>query len=108
MCQRFNCEPDRARELLALPALRPRKLGAWASGLAEISALEDAYEECTREGGKPTPPQQWFVEEVERLYIELEDIVLVYEEQDAPVLTPTDLAAQEASQPQGDEKITFG
>lgn len=66
--------------------------------MTEVAALEEAYEESTREGGKPTVAQVRFLREVEMLYIQREGIELVYEVQDEPVMTPMDFAAMDAEE----------
>lgn len=63
---------------------------ALTGAVSEIAALEEAYEESTKEKGAPTMAQVKFLAEVEALYIEREGIELVYEEQDEPAWTPTD------------------
>lgn len=64
---------------------------ALTGAVSEIAALEEAYEESTREKGAPTVAQVRFLTEVEMLYIEREGIELVYEVQDEPAWTPTDV-----------------
>lgn len=75
---------------------------ALTGAVTEIAALEEAYEESTKEGGKPTRAQVKFLREVEVLYIQREGIDLVYEIQDEPVMTPTDVVDGAADGPSTD------
>lgn len=61
----------------------------------EITALEEAFEEFKRDGGKPSMGQLQLLREAELLYIKREDIEIIPEEGE-DVQTPTDIAAAEA------------
>lgn len=61
----------------------------------EITALEEAFEEFKRDGGKPSMGQLQLLREAEQLYIKREDIEIIPEEGE-DVQTPTDIAAAEA------------
>ena len=65
------------------------------AGVMEVTALEEAFEEFKREGGKPSTGQTALLREVELLYIQREDIEIIPEEGE-DVQTPTDLAQAEA------------
>lgn len=62
----------------------------------EVTALEEAFEEFKREGGRPSIGQMALLREVELDYIKREDIVIIPEEGE-DVQTPTDIAAAEAA-----------
>ena len=60
--------------------------------VTEIAALEEAYDECTRAQGAPTVAQMKLVREAELLYVQREGIEVVFDVQEEPALTPTDIA----------------
>lgn len=62
----------------------------------EVTALEEAFDEFKRDGGKPSIGQMSLLREAELLYIQREDIEIIPEE-GGDVQTPTDIAAAEAA-----------
>lgn len=57
-----------------------RGQAALLSAVMEVTALEEAFEEFRREGGKPSIGQMQLLREVELLYIQREDIEVVEDE----------------------------
>jgi len=79
--------------------LTRRGQAALLSAVMEVTALEEAFEEFRREGGKPSIGQMQLLREVELLYIQREDIEIVDDEAegdpDGSEATP-ELAASES------------
>lgn len=105
VCARYSVMPYEAHLALGMAPLTRRGQASLLMGVMQVTALEEAYGEFTRDGGKVNLGQKQLLEEVEREYVRREDIDIIVEEGE-DVQTPTDIEAQ--ADPMDGESIDFG